>query len=217
MTRTELLAGQLTALGLEVEPQAQERLLQFLDELLRWNRRINLTAITDPEEGIEKHLVDSLTLLPLLQERERLLDLGSGGGFPGIPCLLARPGLQVTTVDAVQKKIHFQRHVARLLGTRGLQPLHCRAEDLPRVLGEDGRFDLVVSRAFTSLGGFLALGLPCLAQGGRLVAMKGAEGRQELDHAQPEIASLGLVCSELRELELPLSRARRTLLVFERA
>ncbi len=217
MGEVNRLSEQLAALALEVEAPARDRLIIFLEELLRWNRRINLTAITDPVEAVEKHLVDSLALLPLLRGDERMLDLGSGGGFPGLPCKLARPGLQITSVDAVQKKITFQRHAARLLGLEGFVALHCRAEELPVRLGDSCRFDVVVSRAFTSLPGFVALALPCLAPAGRIIAMKGAEGEAELEAAATDLQRLGVGCSELRRLVLPCSGARRTLLVFKRS
>lgn len=217
MEPKELLAGLLRQLCLEVPAVASEPLLRLLNELLRWNRTHNLTAITDPAEGVEKHLVDSLTLLPLLEGGERLLDLGSGGGFPGLPLKVARPDLRVVSVDAVAKKIAFQRHAVRLLGLCGFEPLHERAEALPRRPGFAGGFDVVVSRAFTALDAFARLALPCLAPEGRIIAMKGAEGEAELAQAQPALAALGLACTDLRRLTLPASGAGRTLIVLRRA
>lgn len=193
-----------------------DRLLWFLDELLRWNRRVNLTAITDPVAGIEKHLVDSLTLLPLLSGQERLLDLGSGGGFPGIPLKIVLPRLRVLSVDAVQKKIAFQRHAIRQLGLEGFEARQGRAEQLPQMQGCGAAFDVVVSRAFTSLSAFAALALPCLSAGGRIVAMKGPEGERERTAAGSQLEEMGLVCTEVRHLQLPDSGAERTLIVLQR-
>lgn len=216
MEPSEHLASQLRELSLEVAADTSEKLLRLLAELLRWNRTHNLTAITDPVEGIEKHLVDSLTLLPLLNGDERMLDVGSGGGFPGLPLKIACPGLFVVSVDSVAKKIKFQRHAARLLGLRGFEPLHARAESLPERPGYAGSFDVVVSRAFASLPVFAALALPLLQSEGRILAMKGAEGERELAEAKSELAALGLVCTELRQLRLPASGALRSLLVLQR-
>jgi 16S rRNA (guanine527-N7)-methyltransferase len=210
------LTGLLRQLAIVVPTEAPEKLLRLLDELLRWNRTYNLTAITDPLEGIEKHLVDSLTLLPLLAGNERLLDLGSGGGFPGLPLMIARPALSIVSVDSVAKKIHFQRHAARLLGLGGFEALHARAESLPDRYGYAGGFDVVVSRAFAALPAFAALALPCLQPRGRILAMKGAEGEKELAEAEGELAALGLVCTELQQLRLPTSGALRSLLVLQR-
>jgi 16S rRNA (guanine527-N7)-methyltransferase len=191
-----------------------DTLISFMDELLRWNRRINLTAITDPREAVEKHLVDSLTLLTLLTGDERVLDLGSGGGFPCIPLKIVLPRLRVFSVDAVQKKIVFQRHAARLLGFVHFEAFHGRAEDLPQIPTYAAGFDMVLSRAFTSLPSFAALAKPCLASGGRIVAMKGAEGERELAQAQLQMEALGLQCREMSRLRLPDSGAERILMVF---
>jgi len=216
MAPIEQLADQLRQLSLDVSADVPAKLLRLLDELLRWNRTYNLTAIADPVEGIEKHLVDSLTLLPLLTGDERLLDLGSGGGFPGLPLKIARPGLSIVSVDSVAKKINFQRHAVRLLGLRGFEPLHARAESLSEFPGYSGGFDVVVSRAFASLPVFASLALPCLQPRGRILAMKGAEGERELMEAESELASYGLFCTDLQQLRLPASGALRCLLVLRR-
>lgn len=207
----------LTGLGTSLAKPVIRDLLCLRDELLRWNRRVNLTAITDPEEALEKHLVDSLTVLPELDPAGRLLDLGSGGGFPGLPLRLACPHLRVLSVDAVQKKIAFQRHMVRLLGLKGFTPWHGRAEKLPDHPEFAGGFERVVSRAFASLEDFVRLALPCLAPQGRIVAMKGQEGERELAAAMPVLSRLGLTCLLSRRLELPGSGARRTLIVLARS
>lgn len=216
MKRRDALASQLAQCGISVTADNLDRLLWFLEELVRWNRRVNLTAITDPAAGIEKHLVDSLTLVPILSGGERILDLGSGGGFPSIPLKIVLPRLQVLSVDSVQKKIAFQRHAARHLHFDGFEARHGRAEHLPEQPEYAAAFDVVVSRAFTSLSAFAALALPCLAAGGRIVAMKGAEGDRELSVARIELENMGLVCSEVRRLRLPDTRAERTLVILRR-
>lgn len=216
MNHPSLLIDLLKQLGLAVPGESIEPLLQFMDELLRWNRKVNLTAITDPEQALEKHLVDSLTLLPLVERGERLLDVGSGGGFPGIPIKITCPALEVVTVDAVAKKINFQRHAARILKLEGFRALHARIEDLPRVHGMAAYFDVVVSRAFASLTDFADLALPCLAPEGRLVAMKGAEGEAELRRAESALSDLGLKTVAVRQLRLPLSGGERTLITLAR-
>lgn len=216
MLSPEVLRRALEGLDLPVHDAALPLLLRFLEELLRWNRRINLTAVRDPEEAMEKHLVDSLTLLPLLAGEERLLDLGSGGGLPGIPLKIARPSLRVTSVEAVGKKAAFQRHAARMLGLEGFEVRQERAEELPRQ-GLAGQYEAVVSRAFASLEDFGRLALPFLAPGGRILAMKGAEGEGELVTATAALKALGLKCEDVRRLRLPLSGASRALLVLVRA
>lgn len=197
-----------------VPEAAQARLLWFLDEMLRWNCKVNLTAITDPQEAVEKHLVDSLTVLPFLHGKERLLDIGSGGGFPGIPLKLARPELRLVSVDAVGKKINFQRHVGRQLGLTGFLPLAARIEDLPQQSEFRGSFDVIITRAFASLPEFARRALPLLAAGGYLLAMKGGEGESELRAAEAELQAVGLTQKEVHTLHLPVSGSRRTLILM---
>lgn len=216
MVATTELHALLQSQGLALAAATETALETFLAELLRWNQKVNLTSITNPQEAREKHLLDSLTLLPLLQGDERLLDVGSGGGFPCIPLKLAAPGLQVLSIDAVQKKIAFQRHAARLLGLRGFAAEHLRVEQVPSHPLGSGGFALVVSRAFAALDQFAALALPCLAPGGRIVAMKGAEAEVELQQSSAALTRLGLRCSDLQTLRLPLSGSQRSLIVLTR-
>ncbi len=217
MNRSSLLIGYLKDLGISVEQDKATLLIRFLDELLVWNRRVNLTAITDPNEAIEKHLVDSLTLLPLLKSKDRLLDIGSGGGFPGLPCKVVQPELELLSVDAVQKKINFQWHIIRTLGLKNATALHCRVETLPDAPEWQQGFDVIVSRAFSSLIDFATLALPCLGPGGKIVAMKGPEGTPELANSRQGLAELGLVCTGTTRLELPASGASRCLIVLKRS
>ena len=206
----------LAPLEIVLDQAIRERLEWLGQELLRWNRTHNLTAITDPAEVREKHLADALTLLPLLKGATRLLDLGSGAGFPALPLKLACPALEVVSVDAVGKKIAFQRHVARSLRMTGFTAVHGRAEDLPGSPLCGAGFDVVTARALGSLPLLARLAAPCLVAGGRLIAMKGAEGAVELAAAQTELAALGYGCSAVRSLRLPVSAAERSLIVLER-
>ena len=216
MNLTSELKRQLSLLDLHVDTVALPQLILLLQEMLRWNKTYNLTAITDPLEAVEKHLVDSLTLLPHLENVDRLLDIGSGAGFPSLPVKIARPDTDVVSVDSVAKKIRFQKHMVRTLGLDGFEAWHGRAEELPaQAFAADG-FDLVVARAFSSLEKLVELALPCLRPAGRIVAMKGPEGKDELAAAAEALASHGLYCKEIVSFALPVSGAGRHLLVLGR-
>jgi 16S rRNA (guanine527-N7)-methyltransferase len=181
-------------------------------ELRKWNRKFNLTAITREREIIVKHFLDSLTLVPHLPEGARLLDLGSGGGFPAIPLALVRPDLDVLSVDAAEKKIFFQRHAARLLGLQRFTALHARGELLAE--SHAGGFDVIVSRAFSSLDRFIALARPLLAPGGLIIAMKGRWGEGEAAEAAPFLAEQELGVRQAVRLRLPVSGDERNLVVI---
>lgn len=211
-----LLERCLSELNLELSVEIRGRLLWLGEELLRWNKKVNLTSIRSLEEVVVKHLADSLSVLTLLQSGERLLDVGSGGGFPGLPLAIVEPAREVVTVDSVGKKIQFQRHVVRQLGLTHCVPLHLRVEDLPRWKGFNDGFDVVVSRAFASITDFAALARPCLRQGGRLIAMKGPEGERELREQEAGWSELGLKFDRLHRFSLPLGAGERQLLLFHR-
>jgi 16S rRNA (guanine527-N7)-methyltransferase len=211
-----LLAELLAAQGVVPPAAVLERLEWLSAELLRWNRTHNLTAIIDPREVREKHLLDSLTLLPLLGDAKRLLDLGSGAGFPALPLKIACPALDVVSIDAVSKKIAFQRHVARTLQLSGFTAIHGRAEELAGNPTYARGFDIVTARALGNLPLLAELAAPCLAPGGRLIAMKGAEGAAELAAAQAELMKRGFACAGQHTLRLPESGAERMLIVLTR-
>jgi 16S rRNA (guanine527-N7)-methyltransferase len=210
-----MLQAALAKMGITIDRSQEERLQQFLDELLRWNQSINLTAITDRDEALVKHLVDSLTLLPHLRGDETLLDMGSGGGLPGLPLKIVLPALNLTSVDAVAKKISFQKHVIRTFALTGAVARHGRLEDLGREPALAGHFDLVVARAFASLPDCLRLARPFLLPGGRLIAMKGPEGEKEVLAAEKSFTLAGFSLQKIDHLVLPGGNGDRTLITLE--
>jgi 16S rRNA (guanine527-N7)-methyltransferase len=205
----------LDKLGLDIPRETVPVLEGVLDELLRWNQRRNLTAITNRDEALEKHLADSLTLLPFAQRATRLLDIGSGAGFPSLPLKIVCPGLDVVSVDAVGKKIDFQRHVVRTYALTGFVALHGRIEQLLEEPSCQPGFDLVAARALCPLGELIDLAEPFLTPGGRLVAMKGPEGPQELAEEHERLHQAGWTAS-VQCLRLPVSGADRCLIEVSR-
>lgn len=180
--RQTVIAG-AAELGVVLSPAQAAAMGRHAREMLAWNRVSNLTAITDPAEVAVKHVVDSLAAAPSIDTAARVLDAGSGAGFPGIPLKIARPDLVLTLVDSVRKKVSFLNYAIGCLGLEGIVAVHDRLENLGRKASLAGRFDRVVCRAFASLADFAALTLPFLAPGGCLLAMKGpqAEHDHELD------------------------------------
>jgi len=202
----------IEALALPVDAEARRLLDRYADRLLVWNRKVNLTSITDPAEVAEKHLVDSLLLLPLIDGARTVLDVGSGAGLPGVPLACARRDLAVTCCDSVAKKVAFVKAVAVELGV-DVRAVAVRAageperERLPRA-------DAVVSRALADPGQWVPLGVRYLADGGILFAMLG----REVDRAALERvgAENGLELVGLDQYELPLSRSARAVARFRR-
>jgi 16S rRNA (guanine527-N7)-methyltransferase len=201
----QVLAEGLASLGLALDPAARERLERFAELLLKWNQKLNLTAVTDPGELAEKHLVDSLALLRVLGPARTVLDLGSGAGLPGAVLGCARPDLQVTCCDAVGKKVAFVKAAAASLGLP-VRAVAVRAAGEPEREGLP-RADLVVSRALADAGRWLPLGLRYLAPGGRLVAMLGRDADAQRLGALGD--ALGLELLEVDRFALPRSGAER--------
>lgn len=212
MAGIENLKKGLAAMGLSVPEGALSDLDWLLDELLRWNRKINLTAITEPAEALEKHLLDSLTPLPWLSGAERLLDMGSGAGFPGLPLKLVCPDLKVWSLDSHHKKIAFQQHVVRCLKLRDFTAKPWRIEEAAGNADMAGQFDVVVARALTALDRLMDMSRPFLATNGLLLAMKGSEGEAELQQAAQKVEQDGWKVERLIKLCLPQSGAARTLI-----
>ena len=208
----DLLIAGARELGISLSAAQLASLNQFAEELKKWNRRINLTAITDDEGIAVKHLVDSLSLLKVVQGPGRLLDIGSGGGFPGIPVKIVQPDLEIVSVDAVVKKISFQKQAVRLLNLANFTALHVRAETLAADHAES--FDWVVSRAFSDIPSFVAMALPVLKRNGRIVAMKGRNAAEEVAAAEGELAKLGARVTSVEDFLLPGSGDARSLVLI---
>ncbi|RKH42392.1 16S rRNA (guanine(527)-N(7))-methyltransferase RsmG [Corallococcus sicarius] len=207
----DLLASGCSALGVTVGEDVGPRLQRLMAELLKWNAKVNLTAITAPEEVLEKHFLDSLAVLPEVTGATTLLDLGAGAGFPGLPLKLVMPTLGVTLVDAVGKKVAFIKAAAASLGLTGVRGLHARAEGKPETEGIP-RAQVLIARAFMDLPDWLGLAPAYVEEGGRVVAMLGkAQPDAEL---QARAAERNLRVVSARSYRLPFSGAERQVAVF---
>lgn len=175
MAGEEPLAAGLQALGLSLPDDRCDRLLAYRDELARWGRVHNLTSVLDPARMVPVHLLDSLALAPLLRG-ERIADIGSGGGLPGLPLAIADPDLSMTLVEPRTKRALFLEHVVRTLGLGNVIVERARVEDMPPT----ARFDTLVTRAFGSLAEFGAAAGNLMAAGGCLLAAKGRDPAREI-------------------------------------
>lgn len=212
-----LLEEGAAALEFTFPKEALSRCLQFQALLFRWNQRFNLTAILDPQESVEKHLLDSLVVARVLESGCSLMDLGAGAGLPSVPLTLCVPGLRVLAVDAVMKKVLFLKQVVAELGLAGrLQARHLRAEGRPDAEGVP-RSDFVVSRAVMDLGPWLGLARHYLSPGGRVVAMLGREvagARVSQSLASEHAERHGARLVQYLSVRLPWSGSERAVATF---
>src|SRR5574340_1003518 len=205
MTVEQRLKAGIAALGLALPDGAEVKLLAYLTLLDKWNRVYNLTAVRDAERIVSHHLLDSLAAVPYFQG-EAVLDVGSGGGLPGIPLAIARPELQVTLIDSIAKKTAFLLQAKAELGLANLQVVPGRVEDFRPASG----FDVVTSRAFSDLKEFVSLTRHLLKPTGRWLAMKGLIPHEEIA-SLPRWARV----SANHALEVPGLEAARHLIVQE--
>ncbi|WP_440224005.1 16S rRNA (guanine(527)-N(7))-methyltransferase RsmG [Dokdonella sp. MW10] len=201
--RRRLDAG-LAALSLSLPDTTVERLLDYVDLLVRWNAAYNLTAVRDPAEMVTRHLVDSLAVLPYA-EGARLADLGTGPGLPGIPLALARAYDDVLLVDSNGKKTRFLREALRRLGLREARVAESRVEAVT------GEFDCITARAFATLADMLDWGGHLLAPEGRWLALKGRFPQDELDGVPA-----GFVVEDIHRLDVPGLDAERHVVIIRR-
>jgi 16S rRNA (guanine527-N7)-methyltransferase len=176
------LISSASRLGVSLDAAAAKRLLQLLDELERWNRSFNLTAITQRAQMLTHHLLDSLSIASLLQG-ERIIDIGTGAGFPGLPLAIIQPERQFTLLDSNGKKIRFVNHAARTLGLANVVAVHARAEQWQ---DERGAFDTVVTRAFAPLSELMTTVRGLCGADTRVLAMKGRRSTQERAGLSPQ-------------------------------
>ncbi len=201
---------------LGVSDQRTEQFVRYREELLDWNTRINLTAITDPEEMLTKHFLDSLSLLLAYdQPQTRLLDIGSGAGFPGLALKIARPVWQVTLLEATNKKVLFLRHMVDVLHLEGIEVVHGRAEELGHTRGYRGAFDMVTARAVSALPALLEYCAPYCRVNGRIVLPKKGELATELAQGKRAAAQVRAVFEADMPVELPGLADGRRLLVWK--
>jgi 16S rRNA (guanine527-N7)-methyltransferase len=201
--------------GIHLDEKRIEAFDLFLRELLKWNQKINLTAIRSEKGIVLKHFLDSLSIHPYLPEICTLLDVGSGAGFPGIPLKIVQTSLEVISIDSTRKKVDFQRHIIRMLGLKGIEPIHGRIQDKETLQSMGGQFDIVISRAFSDLRTLLIQIFPFLKKGGKVLAMKGDLSSEEILHLH-EIEGTPYRLQKTVAFVLPFSDFKRTILLFEK-
>ncbi|MDM8542509.1 16S rRNA (guanine(527)-N(7))-methyltransferase RsmG [Desulfococcaceae bacterium HSG9] len=178
--KTFLIRNALNS-GIRINPLEADMMAIHAVELMRWNRKTNLTAIKDSRDIAIKHFIDSVTLVPQIPENASVLDIGTGGGFPGIPIKIMRSDVSVTLADSSHKKISFIKNLIRRLQLRSIEAHHCRIELFRQEIHFQKPFDVITCRAFSSLKNFIRVALPLLSEQGMIIALKGDAVRAEIE------------------------------------
>ncbi len=201
---------------IELSNQQLEQFYLYMNLLLEWNGKINLTAITDPKEIILKHFIDSITIAPYLKNAQSILDIGTGAGFPGIPLAILENSKDFVLMDSLNKRIIFLQEVIQNIALTGVQAIHGRAEELGKEKEHREHYDLVTSRAVAKLNILLEYMLPFVKVGGRCICMKSQEIEEELKEAKQAIELLGGKLERVDEIILPESDVKRKIIVIQK-
>ncbi len=213
----QYLSEQSEAAGFALTDEQLTSFTAYYEMLIEWNQKMNLTAITEPEEVALKHMIDSLFVYDKkwFKEGASVIDVGTGAGFPGVPLLIYQPHLKVTLLDSLRKRLRFLNEALGKCGCSA-QLVHARAEDAAHQASHRQQYDVAVSRAVARLYRLAEWCLPFVKKGGVLLAMKGAKCQEEVDEAKKAIRILGAAIEEVREVTLPGLEDRRAIVVIRK-
>lgn len=193
-----------------------EQFDKYMDLLLEWNEKINLTAITEKNQIILKHFIDSLTISKYIENNSKVIDVGTGAGFPGIPLKIYNNTLNITLLDSLNKRINFLNEVINELQLEKIQAIHSRAEDLARNNNYREKFDYAISRAVANLSTLSEYLLPYVKVNGKCICMKGPNINEEVKNSKQALKRLGGEIIDIKNFTLPESDIERNIIIIKK-
>lgn len=218
LTKMNQLKEDALQFGVELNEKQLSQFQRYYEMLIEWNEKINLTAITEFEEVLKKHFLDSISIGRLLSQNEEvsILDIGTGAGFPGIPIKIAFPNVKVTLLDSLNKRVNFLNEVINELSLEGISALHGRAEDFAKKKDMREQFDFCVSRAVANLSSLTEFCLPYVKLGGKFISYKSEKAKEELEASANAISILGGGNVNMDEFFLPGTDFKRIFVMIEK-
>lgn len=210
------LNEKLKLININISEDEIENFKIYMELLLEWNEKINLTAITDENDILLKHFVDSLTIKKYISENEKIIDIGTGAGFPGIPLAIMNKYNEITLMDSLNKRIVFLNDVIDKLKLNNVKAIHSRAEELARNKNHREKYDVAVSRAVANLSTLVEYMLPFVRIGGKCICMKGPNIEEELKNAKKAIKELGGEVIKIENFKLPESDNERNIVIIKK-
>lgn len=212
----EIINKYLKEINIELKKEQTEKFYKYMNLLLEWNEKVNLTAITEPEEVILKHFVDSLTISKYIEKGSKLVDMGTGAGFPGIPLKILREDIEITLADSLNKRINFLNEVIKELNLKNIQTVHTRAEEFGKNKKYRESFDIATSRAVANLSTLSEYLIPLVKSTGKVICMKGSEIKEEVEMARKAIEILGGKIEQEESFNLPNSDMKRNVIIIKK-
>lgn len=212
----ELLINQCKNLNIYITESQLEQFYLYMKILQKWNENINLTAILEDGDILQKHFIDSLTILPYINNEDNVIDVGTGAGFPGIPIKIVKEDIKVTLLDSLNKRVKFLHEVIDNLALSNIDTIHNRAEDAGRNLDLREKFDIAVSRAVAPLNVLVEYLMPLVKKGGQCICMKGNNIEEELANSKKAVHILGGKLEKIDELYLPQSDIKRNIIIIRK-
>ena len=203
-------------LGVRFSVEQIEQFYKYMNLLIEWNEKMNLTAITEPKEIILKHFIDSITILKYIDDNSKLVDVGTGAGFPGVPLSIMNLTLKITLVDSLNKRLIFLQEVVKELNLKNIEIVHARAEEFGQNKNYREKFDIATSRAVANLATLSEYLVPLVKIGGKIISMKASNAKEEINDAQKAIEVLGGKIEKIEEFDLPESDIGRTIIIIDK-
>lgn len=215
-TFNEGLLEKASTMGVRFSVEQMDKFYKYMNLLIEWNEKINLTAIIEPNEIILKHFIDSITILKDIKDGSIVVDVGTGAGFPGIPLSIMNPTLKITLVDSLNKRLIFLQEVINELDLKNVELVHARAEEFGRNKKYREKFDVATSRAVANLATLSEYLLPLVKINGKAISMKAGNASQEIEDAKKAIKTLGGNINNIEEFNLPQSDIGRTIIIIDK-
>ena len=203
-------------ISIDLNQDQIDKFYTYMNLLLEWNEKINLTAITDHKEIILKHFIDSLTISKYIEQNKTLIDVGTGAGLPGIPLKIIRNDIKITLLDSLNKRINFLNEVINVLKLENIETVHARCEEFGKNKKYRENFDVVTSRAVANLATLSEYSLPLVKQNGICICMKGSDVDEEVKNAKTAINVLGGKIENIDKFVLPFSDINRSVVVIRK-
>ena len=215
-TFNEGLLEKASTMGVRFSVEQMDKFYKYMNLLIEWNEKMNLTAIIEPNEIILKHFIDSITILKDIKDNSTVVDVGTGAGFPGIPLSIMNPTLKITLVDSLNKRLIFLQEVINELNLKNVELVHARAEEFGRNKKYREKFDVATSRAVANLATLSEYLLPLVKINGKAISMKAGNASQEIEDAKKAIKTLGGNINNIEEFNLPQSDIGRTIIIIDK-